>query len=187
MSKLSQVEAPQNLLPPSEPKPSSSSRTIWTRMCSALGSIGFCVLRRVPPHRVILRHAGPKFLMYGNVITGDVFKLRKEPNLSWRSYTEILRRKGEIEAYQAFHEFPYTISKKIGRQRYRPGLIWFRWFELVREELRPEWEPEEKRLNGRDNPYWHLHYETSGEPPTAVRIRLAEIATNRVLARCFAV
>jgi hypothetical protein len=93
--------------------------------------------------------------MYGNVITGDVFKLRKERNLSWRSYTGILRRKNEIEAYQAFHEFPYEI-KKIGRARYRPGLIWFRWFELVREELRPEWKPEEKRLHGRDNPYCAL-------------------------------
>jgi hypothetical protein len=34
-------------------------------MCSALGSIGFCVLRRVPPHRVILRHAGPNSLCMG--------------------------------------------------------------------------------------------------------------------------
>jgi hypothetical protein len=125
--------------------------------------------------------------MYGNVITGDVFKLRKkETNLSWRAYTGILRRKGEIEGYQAFNEYEYTI-KKIGRARYQPGLIRFRWFELVREELRPEWKPEEKQRDGRDNPYWHLHYETSGEPPTAVRIRLAEIATNRVLARCISV
>jgi hypothetical protein len=126
--------------------------------------------------------------MYENVITGDVFTLRrKEKNLSWRAYTGILRRKGEIEAYRAFHEYEYKISKKIGRARYRPGLIWFRWFELVREGLRPERKPEEKRRDGRDNPYWHLHYETSGEPPTAVRIRLAEIATNRVLARCISV
>ena len=128
MSKLSQAEAPRNLLPPSEPKPSPSSRTIWTRMCSALGSIGFCVLRRVPPHRVILRHAGPEFLMYENVITGDVFKLRKkETNSPGDSYTGILRRKGEIEAYQAFYE--YRVHNKIGRARYRPGLIRFRWFE----------------------------------------------------------
>lgn len=157
-------------------------------MCSALGSIGFCVLRRVPPHRGILRHAGPQFLMYENVVTGDVFKLRRnESNLSWRAYTGILRRKGEIEAYQAFHEYEYKL-KEIGRARYRPGLIRFRWFELVREGLRPEWKPEEKqRRDGRDNPYWHLHCETSGEPPTPVRIRLAEIATNRVLARCIAV
>ena len=86
--------------------------------------------------------------MYGKVITGDVFKLRKkETNLSWRAYTGILRRKGEIEAYQAFNEYEYTI-KKIGRARYRPGLIRFRWFELVREELRPEWKPEEKQRRG---------------------------------------
>ncbi len=125
--------------------------------------------------------------MHGNVITGDVFTLRSnELNLSWRAYTGILRRQGEIEAYQAFHEFDYTI-KKIGRKRYRPGLIRFRWFELVREGLWPEWKPEPKQRLGRDNPYWQLHYETSSEPSTAVRIRLAEIATNRVLARCIAV
>lgn len=139
----------------------------------------------MPPGQEILRHAGPRFLCYGNIVTGDAFLLRKdEPNLSWRRRSGVLRDSSALSLYQAFHEYTFTADKGRGRKRYRPGLLGLYWREVFGLGLRPRWRPEPRVLAGRPNPYWKLHYETKGEPPVEVRVALAAIASDRILAPC---
>ncbi len=129
-------------------------------------------------------------MLHGNIISPGLFILnaaKNEEGLSWRAQCGPLRTVHGLTAYQAFHEFPYTM-RGVGKRRYQPGLIRFTWFELLRLRLRPEYSPEDMVwYDGRDNPYWQWHYETPGEPTLAVRVRLSEMAADRIIAPCIEV
>lgn len=86
--------------------------------------------------------------------------------------------------YRAFHQFDYTLDKKVGKRKYLPCMAYFFAWELSRSRVIIRRKPERMLKDRRINYYWSLHYESQCSLPSATCIALCELIEleNRIVA-----